>query len=105
MKKVILSLIAVAGLSACSHDYSDNRVRYTQWSDGDCVVSTEQSSGWYSDLADSSSKTVYRNTQCAKIYRGAAQHVSAPVVREHSIGCGYSSCNVNRARYVLVQAD
>lgn len=72
MKKVLVSVFALAALAACggSYDYYQGGVQYTQ--DGeDCVYTMgERGRHFNNDIYDMNNgkKIVYRNTRCADLY-------------------------------------
>lgn len=72
MKKVLVSIFALAGLAGCAsyYDYYRGDVRYTQ--DGeDCIYySGEMGNHFSADVRNMQmgKKIVYRNTRCADLY-------------------------------------
>ncbi len=117
MKKMLVSVFALATLTACSgyFDYYKGGVRYTQ--DGeDCIYyADEVGRKFSSDVAgmDSSKKIVYRNTRCADLYARdnlgqdvrQERQILVPAAREITVqsSCGCNSCGVPSRRYVIVK--
>lgn len=124
MKKVLVSIIALAGLAACApyYDYYRGDVRYTQ--DGeDCIYYTGEMGNHFSgDIRNlhTGKKIVYRNTRCADLYNRdmagqaprADRVVMTPAAREVSYVapvayvapvCNACQTKVQR-KYVLVSA-
>lgn len=126
MKKVLVSMIALAGLAGCAsyYDYYRGDVRYTQ--DGeDCIYYTgEQGNHFNGEIRNlaAGKKIVYRNTRCADLYNRdmigqaprADRVIMAPAAREVSYSapvvyaapaprCNACQTNVQR-KYVLVSA-
>lgn len=119
MKKVLVSVFALAALAGCAsyYDYYKGDVRYTQ--DGaDCIYYTgEAGSRFNNDVRslNAGKRIVYRNTQCADLYARdtmgmaprtdrvviapSAEYVAAP-------SCGCNACNGQsvRRKYVFVPA-
>lgn len=124
MKKVLVSMIALAGLAGCAsyYDYYKGNVRYTQ--DGeDCIYYTGEMGNHFSaDIRNlnTGKKIVYRNTRCADLYSRdmmgqaarADRVIMAPAAREVAYSapvvyaaprCNACQTNVSR-KYVLVSA-
>lgn len=71
MKKLLVSVIAAAGLAGCTYyDYYKGDVRYTQ--DGkDCIYRADEYARHFSpDIKgiDDSKRIVYRNTRCEDLF-------------------------------------
>ena len=68
MKKILVSVLAVAALTGCAgyYDYYKSGVRYTQ--DGeDCVFYSAERGRYFNDeirSLDADKKVVYKNTKC-----------------------------------------
>lgn len=125
MKKVLVSLVVLAGLAGCAsyYDYYKGDVRYTQ--DGaDCIYySGEYGNHFSNDIRNlnTGKKIVYRNTRCEDLYNRdmmgqapradrviltpAAREVTytAPVEYRVAPRCGTCQSHVAR-KYVLVSA-
>ena len=119
MKKVLVSVFALAALAGCAsyYDYYKGDVLYIQ--DGeDCIYYVGEQGNYFSgDIRSlhTGKKIVYRNTRCADLYNRdmagqapradrvviapAAQYVAAP-----SCGCNKCAANVVRKKYVFVPA-
>ena len=113
MKKILVSVLAVAALTGCAgyYDYYKSGVRYTQ--DGeDCVFYSAERGRKYSDdikSLDADKKIVYRDTDCRDLYvrdnanivsRNARQ-VLAPAAEDVVVK---PTCNkVVKKRYVFVK--
>ena len=71
MKKLLMSVIAMGTLAACSsYDYYKGDVRYVQDGD-DCVYYTNEYARNYSDRIrgiDGSDRIVYKNTHCSDLF-------------------------------------
>lgn len=72
MKKVLISVMSVAALAACSsYDYYKGDVKYTQ--DGfDCVYSAAQHGRHFTndiERLDDKNSIVYRNTRCSDLMK------------------------------------
>ncbi len=73
MKKVLMSVLALAMLSGCAtyYDYYKSGVRYTQ--DGeDCVFYSAERGRYFSDeirSLDTDKKVVYKDIKCEKLYK------------------------------------
>lgn len=122
MKKVLVSLFALAALSACApyYDYYRGDVRYTQDGD-DCIYYAGETGNHFSSDVRSMAagkKIVYRNTQCSDLYNRDTANVPArlnrvvvapaattvaatPVVTST---CNACSANVVKRHYVFVPA-
>lgn len=120
MKKALITIFALAGLSGCVYyDYYKGGVRYTQ--DGeDCIYYAGEAgnnfSGEISDL-NNSKKIVYRNTRCADLYARdnfgqAPRHdrqILVPAAKPCNACCGQvqpcaKQTTVVKRRYVIVPA-
>jgi len=80
MKKILVSMFAVAAISGCTYyDYYKGDVRYTQDGD-DCIYYADEYGRRFSDnvrAMDGSDRIVYRNTRCADLFaRDNASRVS-----------------------------
>lgn len=118
MKKVLVSMIALAGLAGCAsyYDYYRGDIRYTQ--DGeDCIYyAGEQGNRFNSEIRSltTGKKIVYRNTRCADLYNrdmmGQAPRADRVIMAPAARDVVYSAprCNVCQAnagrKYVLVSA-
>lgn len=104
MKKVILSMIAVAALAGCaSYDYYEGGIRYTQ--DGaDCIYYAGEYGTRFSNQIrdfDRNKRIVYRNTRCEDLYArdtaGMAvrneRHVLAPAAVQPVVATTCNACN------------
>lgn len=117
MKKVLVSVLALSALAACSsYDYYKGGVRYTQ--DGeDCIYTMGENGHRFSnDVYDMNNgkKIVYRNTRCSDLYARdnlgqAPRHdrqIIVPAAREvaDAPSCGCKTCNqpVLKRRYIIV---
>ena len=124
MKKVLVSIVALAGLAGCSSfsDYYKGDVRYTQ--DGeDCIYYVGEYGNHFSNEIrnmNTGKKIVYRNTRCADLYNRdmtgqaprADRVIMAPAAREVTYSapvvyatprCNACQTSVSR-KYVLVSA-
>jgi len=94
MKKLLISVIALAGLSGCTYyDYYKGGVRYTQDGD-DCVYYAGEYGRRYSrDVRslDDNKRIVYRNTRCEDLFAednggvvpvSGRKILSSPIVKE-----------------------
>lgn len=132
MKKVILSVLALAAFGGCAtYDYYEGGVRYTQ--DGrDCIYYSGEFGNRFSLSVrelDSSKRIVYRNTRCEDLYARdmmgqaprqdrqilvpAAQVSYAPVSAPCTSCAAVSTCNtcahsqpqpISSRKYVIVPA-
>ena len=121
MKKVLVSMFAIAALAGCAsyYDYYKADVRYTQ--DGeDCVYYVGEQGNRFSReirTLDTGKRIVYRNTRCEDLYNrdmiGAAPRADRVVVAPAAqavapvqyVAPRCNACNVASARkYVLVPA-
>ncbi len=117
MKKVLVSVFALAALAGCSgyYDYYKGGVRYTQ--DGeDCIYYAGEYGHNYSrDIhgLDANKKVVYRNTRCADLFeRDNAGVIPQPGRKVLTAGaqvapaatCPCQTCNqpVLKRRYYIV---
>ncbi|MCR4917694.1 MAG: hypothetical protein K5912_01990 [Alphaproteobacteria bacterium] len=107
MRKLLISVIALAGLSGCTYyDYYKGGVRYTQ--DGaDCVYYSGEYARHYSyDIngIDGNKRIVYRNTRCEDLFArdngGRAprpdRQVLMPAVQEAPVAAE-SSCKQEKS--------
>lgn len=111
MKKVLVSVIALAALAGCAYDYYSGGVRYVQ--DGeDCVFYYGESGYRYSNeihSVDTDKRIVYRNTSCADLFaRDNGGVIPAPkraVLTRASqpASCGCDTC-AKTTHYVIVPA-
>ena len=117
MKKVVLSILGLALVAACSgYDYYKTDVRYRQ--DGkDCIYYFGEKGKKFSEdirsLKDAK-KIVYRNTQCSDLYADDVFNTErndrkaiVPVYTEQAAAnkCGCSKCGkkkVLKNRYIIV---
>lgn len=116
MKKVLVSVFALAALAACSsYDYYKGGIQYTQ--DGeDCIYEMgEQGKHFTNSIYDMNNgkRIVYRNTRCADLYArdnmGQAprrdRQIIVPAAREVEVAptCGCKMCGqpVLKRRYVI----
>lgn len=116
MKKVLVSVFALAALAGCAsyYDYYNGGVKYTQ--DGeDCIYYAAEVGNRYSDVARSvegSKKVVYRNTRCEDLFMhdngGFLPHPSrqvvAPAAKCPACGCNSCARPTVRRKYVIVPA-
>ena len=124
MKKVLVSVFALAALAGCAsyYDYYKGDVRYIQ--DGeDCIYYTGEAGNYFDReirTLNTGKRIVYRNTRCADLYArdtmGQAPRAdravlapSAEYVATPSCGCKATcnTCNaqsVVRRKYVMVPA-
>lgn len=118
MKKVLVSVIALAALAGCSsyYDYYKGGVQYIQ--DGeDCIYYAGEYGNRYSNsirMMEGSKKVVYRNTRCADLFRGdnfgtlpqpgrLILDDAAPVV-DNACACKSCATPVVRRKYVIMPA-
>ena len=112
MKKILVSVIALAALAGCAYDYYRGGVRYVQ--DGeDCVFyAGEYGSRYTSEIrtVDTDKRVVYRNTSCADLFArdngGIAPRPHRAVLTraaEVAPSCGCDKCAKSQ-RYVIVPA-
>lgn len=118
MKKVLISVFALAALAGCAsyYDYYRGDVRYIQ--DGaDCIYYVGEAGNHFSSeirALDTGKRIVYRNTRCADLYArdtmGAAPRIDRVVMAPVAEGVATSSCDVCaaqpvvRRKYVIVPA-
>ena len=112
MKKVLVSVIALAALAGCAYDYYRGGVRYVQ--DGeDCIFyAGEYGSHYTNDIrtVDTDKRVVYRNTSCADLFArdngGIAPRPTRAVLTraaQSTSSCGCNAC-AKTQRYVIVPA-
>lgn len=116
MKKVWVSMIALAGLAGCAsyYDYYRGDVRYTQ--DGeDCIYYAGETGNRFSrDIRNmqAGKKIVYRNTMCSDLYArdtmGMAPRTERVVIAPAATYVAAPHCNACqttvRRKYVMVPA-
>ena len=120
MKKVILSLLGLTVMAACSgYDYYKTDVRYRQSGD-DCIYYYSEKGKQFSDeirnLKDAK-QVVYKNTKCEDLYlndsygynqRNDRKAIIPAYVEENvTPTCGCKTCGkkqVLKNRYVIVPA-
>lgn len=119
MKKILVSMFAVAAISGCTYyDYYKGDVRYTQDGD-DCIYYADEYGRRFSDnvrAMDGSDRIVYRNTRCADLFaRDNASRVSrnerkaivpvaaesTPVVAPATNCCGCNAEPISRRFYTI----
>ena len=113
MKKILVSMIALAALAGCAYDYYRGGVRYVQDGD-DCIFYYgEYGSRYTSDIRtlDTDKRVVYRNTSCADLFArdngGVAPRTNRAVLTraaQPAPSCGCNSCAKSAPRYVIVPA-
>ena len=112
MKKVLVSVVALAALAGCAYDYYRGGVRYVQDGD-DCIYyAGEYGSRYTSDIRglNTDKRVVYRNTSCADLFArdngGVAPRPTRAVLTRAAqpaqSSCGCSTCGAKR--YVIVPA-
>ena len=114
MKKVLVSVIALAALAGCAYDYYRGGVRYVQDGD-DCIYyAGEYGSRYTNDIRklDTDKRVVDRNTSCADLFArdngGVAPRPNRAILTRaastqptHSCGC--DTCAKSQ-HYVFVPA-
>ena len=113
MKKVLVSVIALAALAGCAYDYYRGGVRYVQDGD-DCIFYYgEYGSHYTNDIRklDTDKRVVYRNTSCAELFArdngGFAPRTSRAVLTraaQPAPSCGCDKCAKSTPHYVIVPA-
>jgi len=116
MKKIVLSMLGLTVLAACSgYDYYKTDVRYRQ--DGkDCIYYFDENGKKFNEdirsLRDDK-KIVYRNTRCEDLYkddtfnfeRNDRKAIVPVFTEEKTTSCGCSKCGKKRTlknRYVIM---
>lgn len=120
MKKIVLSLLGLTTLAACTgYDYYTTDLRYRQ-EGSDCVYYQTEKGKRFSDDINSlrdAKKVVYRNTRCEDLYNDDTfglerndRKAIVPVYTEENSTisapkCGCSKCGKKRTlknRYIIV---
>lgn len=112
MKKMLVSVAALALLAGCAYDYYRGGVRYVQDGD-DCIFYYgEYGSNYTSDIrtVDTDKRVVYRNANCADLFvrdnGGIAPRPQRAVLTraaQPASSCGCDKCG-KTARYAIVPA-
>ena len=112
MKKVLVSVIALAALAGCAYDYYRGGVRYVQDGD-DCIYyAGEYGSRYTNDIhsLNTDKRVVYRNTSCADLFArdngGVAPRSTRTVLTRAAqpmSSCGCDVCGKSQ-RYVFIPA-
>ncbi|MBP5363767.1 MAG: hypothetical protein J6Y49_00240 [Alphaproteobacteria bacterium] len=112
MKKVLVSMIALAALAGCAYDYYRGDVRYVQDGD-DCIFYHDEYGHHYTNdihRLNTDKRVVYRNTSCADLFArdngGVAPRPNRAVLTraaQPASSCGCNAC-VKSQHYVIVPA-
>lgn len=107
MKKILVSVLAVAALTGCAgyYDYYKSGVRYTQ--DGeDCVFYSAERGRYFNDeirSLDADKRVVYKNVKCETLYARDMMGQAPRHDRKIVVSAAKKSCGCKKScKYVKV---